>query len=251
MSVATMTKFGAVLLAFGAVGGAAAPAQAEVMLGRESGGDFSVRVMTWWEIPFRSVVRQRYDFSCGSAAVATILTHHYGRPTGEQEPFKAMWEAGNRDLIRKVGFSMFDMKAYLTQVGYKAEGFRLSVDDLAKVKRPLIVLLDLKGFKHFVVVKGMTRDKVLTGDPVLGLTQYSTADFAKMWNGIALAIVKTPNGARGRYNLAGDWGPWARSPLEEGGDALSVSIGDLTTHLPPDYQVSPSILLDVRVGTVQ
>ncbi|MBL0924781.1 MAG: C39 family peptidase [Sphingomonadaceae bacterium] len=228
-----------------------APAQAEVQLSRESGGDFSVSVMSWWEIPFRTVVRQRYDFSCGSAAVATILTHHYGRPTGEQEPFKAMWAKGDKELIRKVGFSMFDMKTYLTDLGYTTEGFRLKVDDLAKIKRPMIVLLDLNGFKHFVVVKGFKDGRVLTGDSVLGLTQYSAEDFGKMWNGIALAIVKTPQPIRPRYNLASDWGPWSQAPLEEGNDALAVSISDLTTHLPPDYQLTPTILLDVRVGTVQ
>lgn len=224
---------------------------AEVQLNRESGGDFSVSVMSWWEIPFRTVVRQRYDFSCGSAAVATILTHHYGRPTGEQEPFKAMWAKGDKELIRKVGFSMFDMKTYLTDLGYTTEGFRLKVADLAKIKRPMIVLLDLNGFKHFVVIKGFNNGRVLTGDSVLGLTQYSAEDFGKMWNGIALAIVKTPEPIRPRYNLAGDWGPWSQAPLEEGNDALAVSISDLTTHLPPDYQLTPTILLDVRVGTVQ
>lgn len=226
--------------------------QAEVRLGRESsGGDYNVYVMSWWEIPFRSVVRQRYDFSCGSAAVATMLTHHYGRPTGEQEPFKAMWRKGDTEMIRKVGFSMFDMKSYLNSLGYTAEGFRLKMGDLQKIKRPLIVLIDLNGFKHFVVIKGISKDRILTGDSVLGLTQYSLTDFEKMWNGIALAIVKTPTGQPGRYNLAGDWGPWSKAPLEEGRDALAVSIGDLTTHLPPDYQLTPTILLDVRVGTVK
>ena len=227
------------------------PSSAEVQLTRESGGDFSVSVMSWWEIPFRTVVRQRYDFSCGSAAVATILTHHYGRPTGEQEPFKAMWAKGDKELIRKVGFSMFDMKNYLTDLGYTTEGFRFKAADLQKVKRPLIVLLDLNGFKHFVVIKGVNNGRILTGDSVLGLTQYSLEDFDKMWNGIALAIVKTPTGENGRYNLAGDWGPWSQSPLEEGNDALAVSIGDLTSHLPPEYQLTPTILLDVRVGTVK
>ncbi len=225
--------------------------QAQVQLSRESGGDFSVGVMSWWEIPFRSVVRQRYDFSCGSAAVATILTHHYGRPTGEQEPFKAMWAKGDKELIRKVGFSMFDMKNYLTDLGYTTEGFRLKVEDLKKVKRPMIVLLNLNGFKHFVVIKGVNGDRILTGDSVLGLTQYSLQDFEKMWNGIALAVVKTPVPQLPKYNLAGDWGPWSQAPLEEGNDALAVSIGDLTSHLPPEYQLTPTILLDVRVGTVR
>jgi uncharacterized protein len=231
--------------------GASFSANAEVQLNRESGGDFSVSVMSWWEIPFRTVVRQRYDFSCGSAAVATILSHHYGRATGEQEPFKAMWARGNKELIRKVGFSMFDMKNYLSEIGYTTEGFRLKIGDLQKIKRPLIVLLDLNGFKHFVVIKGISKDRILTGDSVLGLTQYSTSDFEKMWNGIALAIVKTPRPQIPKYNLAGDWGPWSQAPLEEGNDALAVSVGDLTNHLPPEYQLTPTILLDVRVGTVR
>jgi uncharacterized protein len=229
----------------------ASPAKAQAQLTRESGGDFSVNVMSWWEIPFRTVIRQRYDFSCGSAAVATMLTHHYGRPTGEHEPFKAMWASGNKELIRKVGFSMFDMKTYLTGLGYKAEGFRLTIDDLQKVKRPLIVLINLNGFKHFVVIKGISKDRILTGDPVLGITQYALTDFEKIWNGIALAIVKAPTPERPKYNLVSDWGPWSQAPMEEGNDALAVSVGDLTTHLPPEYQLTPQILLDVRVGTVK
>jgi uncharacterized protein len=229
----------------------AATAHAEVLLTRESGGDFSVGVMSWWEIPFRTVVRQRYDFSCGSAAVATMLTHHYGRPTGEREPFKAMWASGDRELIRKVGFSMYDMKTYLSEIGYQAEGFRLTVADLQKVRRPMIVLINLNGFKHFVVIKGISKDRILTGDSVLGLNQYSLEDFGKMWNGIALAVVKWPTRTPPKYNLKTDWGPWSQAPLEEGNDALAVSLGDLTTHLPPDYQLTPTFLLDVRVGTVQ
>src|SRR3546814_17093066 len=85
---------------------AAAPAAAEVRLtGPETGGTYQLQVMTWWDIPFRSVIRQRYDFSCGSAALATLLTYHYGAPTSEAMPFRAMWEKGDREAIRKVGFS--------------------------------------------------------------------------------------------------------------------------------------------------
>ncbi|MBJ7498626.1 MAG: C39 family peptidase [Sphingopyxis sp.] len=229
---------------------AAAPAAAEVRLtGPETGSSYQLQVMTWWDIPFRSVIRQRYDFSCGSAAIATLLTYHYGAPTSETMPFRAMWEKGDREAIRKVGFSMLDMKTYLASRGYRAEGFRLTVEQLKQVKRPTIVLMNLKGFKHFVVIKGVRGDRVLTGDSVLGLNEYSLEDFGKHWNGIALAIVE---GGRGRpeFNLAGDWGPWSQAPLEEDG-SLRVAVGDLTTNLPPQYQLSPQILLDVRVGTVK
>src|SRR3546814_13412897 len=73
--------------------------------------------LTWWDIPFRSVIRQRYDFSCGSAALATLLTYHYGAPTSEAMPFRAMWEKGDREAIRKVGFSMLDMRSEERRVG--------------------------------------------------------------------------------------------------------------------------------------
>src|SRR3546814_20598449 len=118
-------------------------------------------------------------------------------------PFRAMWEKGDREAIRKVGFSMLDMKTYLASRGFRAEGFRITVDQLKQGKRPPIVLMDLKGFKHFVVIKGVRGDRVLTGASVLGLNDYSLEEFEKHWNGIALAIAeggtKSPE-----FNLAGD-----------------------------------------------
>jgi predicted double-glycine peptidase len=222
------------------------PAAAQVRLSGEAGGDYEIAVMSWWEIPYRTVVRQQYDFSCGSAAVATLLTYHYDRPTTERVPFASMWEAGNQEMIRKVGFSMLDMKKYLTSVGLKAEGYRLGMEKLDTLKKPAIVLLDLNGFKHFVVLKGVRGDRVLVGDPMRGLSEYSREDFAKIWNGIGLMVVSDDD--HPDYNLATDWGPWSTAPMEDG--AMRIAADNFATHLPPSYQISPQILLDVDVGTV-
>jgi uncharacterized protein len=230
---------------------AISPAQAQVRLGPEAAGgaNYNVHVMTWWDIPFRSIVRQRYDFSCGSAAVATLLTYHYDIPTAEQGPFAAMWKAGDRAKITKAGFSMYDMKLYLKSVGLSSEGYRMDIDDLRKAKRPAIALIDLKGYKHFVVIKGIIGDTVLVGDPVRGIARYDTSEFAKMWNGIVLAVSQTPPNVRAKYNLARDWNPWSTAPTQA--NAQVAAIGDLTTHLPPDYQVTTEFLIDARVGTVR
>jgi uncharacterized protein len=224
-------------------------AQAEVHLGPEAAGaNYSVKVMSWADIPFRSVVRQQYDFSCGSAALATLLTHHYRRPTSEQQTFAAMWKTGDQAIIMKSGFSMFDMKNYLHTIGLHAEGYKMTVDDLAKWKRPAIVLLDLNGFKHFVVVKGVHNGTVLVGDSILGLTKYDSAAFAKMWNGVGLALVENKQAPPPRYNLIVDWAPWSTAPV--GANSQSISIGDITSHLPPTYQLTSQINIPVRVGTV-
>ena len=222
---------------------ATAPASAR---GRQSPSEYAVSVMSWWEIPFRSVVRQQFDFSCGSAAVSTLLTYHYGRPTPEQVAFAKMWQAGDQKLIRKHGFSMLDMKSYLNSIGLHAEGLRLGRDDLSKLDRPAIVLLNLKGFKHFVVVKGVGNDRVLVGDPILGLKQYAAADFVKLWNGIALVV--TSENSRAKFNLVSDWSPWSRAPLADG--ARNLAADNYLTQLPPIYQITPIITIDAHVGTV-
>lgn len=214
-----------------------------------AGSEYRLQVMSWWEIPFRTVVRQQYDFSCGSAALATLLTHHYGRPTSERSAFVAMWNVGDQAAIRKVGFSMLEMKRYLDALGYRVEGYRLPLEQLARLQRPSIVLLNLNGYKHFVVVKGIVNGKVLVGDPMVGLATYESKDFARYWNGIALAIVNPAGATRPGFNLARDWNPWSTAPLSE--SAYPAFAADITDHLPPTYQLTPQILFDVNTGTFQ
>lgn len=216
----------------------------EVRLSQGADGNYRVAVMSWQEIPFRSVVRQQYDFSCGSAAVATLLSHHYGARTPERQVFTAMWETGDQSAIRKAGFSMLDIKNYLDGIGFRTEGFRLTPAQLRQAARPGIVILDLNGYKHFVVVKGVQGDRVLVGDPMLGLNQYSLADFAKHWNGIFLAVIRSPAKVRPTFNLASDWTPWSRAPLRLGLPEMPIS--QVTNYLPPDYQLSREILIDPR-----
>ena len=70
-------------------------------------------VRSMQELRFVETVRQGNDFSCGSAAIATLLTYHYERPTTELQVFEKMWNQGNKKKIREHGFSMLDMKHYL------------------------------------------------------------------------------------------------------------------------------------------
>ena len=190
------------------------------------GGMANVPVKSLKELRFRNVVRQQYDFSCGSAALATLLTYHYQHPISEQDAFKAMYETGDKEKIRKEGFSMLDMKRYLDNAGYPANGFRASLDKLAEVGIPAIVLLNLNGYMHFVVVKGVSQKEVLVGDPASGLRSLPRSQFESSWNGI-LFVINDPKDnmiARNSFNNQAVWQQRSLAPL-----GLALSRDSLAT----------------------
>jgi hypothetical protein len=224
------------------LGGAAvatgADAQAQVRLPHENGGPYTVTVRSWRDIPFRSVVRQQYDYSCGSAAVATLLTYHYGRPVTEADVFTAMYAAGDQERIRQVGFSMLDMKMYLDSVGFGADGLRVSLDRLAEAGAPGIALITQGSYRHFVVVKGVRGDTVLVGDPTLGLRTVDRAEFEAMWNGILLVVRNPPETAPTPvFNAEAEWQPWSPTPWRT---AQSLPSNEqIFRDLDPLYQIRP------------
>ena len=71
-----------------------------------------------------TTLQQQFDFSCGSAALATLLTHHYDFPVNEQAVFAAMFQHGDQAKIRREGFSLLDMKNFLAARGFQADGFQ-------------------------------------------------------------------------------------------------------------------------------
>lgn len=96
-------------------------------------GHFEVEAKSLAELSWEGVVRQQYDYSCGSAAVATLMTYHYDRPTSEGEVFEAMIRRGDREQIETYGFSMLDMKRFLDDRGLNADGFDIALDDFIRI----------------------------------------------------------------------------------------------------------------------
>jgi uncharacterized protein len=180
---------------------------------QSAGYTFNAPVTTLKELRFRRVVKQEYDFSCGSAAIATLLTYHYNRPTLEDTVLKAMFEKGDQEKIRREGFSMLDMKKYLESLGYKTEGYKVTLDKVAEVGVPGIVLIKTKGYSHFVVLKGIRDDQVLVGDSALGTRFMTREAFQEIWNGIFLVITTGIREAKDAFNLQQDWQGQVTAPL--------------------------------------
>jgi predicted double-glycine peptidase len=200
-----------------------------------AGGVFHVPVKSFQEKRFQSVIKQQYDFSCGSAALATLLTFHYGRSLDEQAVFQKMYEVGDQEKIRKEGFSMLDMKKYLQSLGYQADGYKLSLDKLAELGVPAITLVNKKGYLHFVVINGISSQEVLIGDPAIGIRAMDRSEFEKVWKGVLLLIRNQANIARAHFNTAKEWSAWNRGPIAAAVDRSALSSLVLSLPLRSDF----------------
>jgi predicted double-glycine peptidase len=221
----------AALLAGGAMGQTLPPA---------SGGEYQLVIVNYRDLPYRAVVRQQYDFSCGSAALATLLRYHYARPLSETDVFKAMWVSGDQAAIRAHGFSLADMKRYLGTIGIGADGYRVSLARLEQASIPAIAVVTLNGYKHFVVIKGIRAGQVLVGDPARGLVIWRADAFAKAWDGLIFVLhdPRDPGDHHG-FNDAQAWGLVAAPPIGLATQRLPVvsdlAIDDIRTV----FQVLP------------
>jgi hypothetical protein len=195
-----------------------------------AGGAFTIPVTSLKEARLQTVIRQQYDFSCGSAAVATLLTYHYERPVAEADAFEFMYRTGDQDKIRQEGFSMLDMKRFLDSQGLRSDGFRINLERLADLGVPGIALINTRGYRHFVVVRGMRQDKVLLADPVAGSVAIERAEFERIWNGVLLAARNDLQTARRHFNDSRDWKAWPQAPIAQGMDRNGL--GMFTLGLP-------------------
>jgi len=178
-------------------------------------GQYRMQITSLKEARFRTTVAQQYDFSCGSAATATLLTWQYDTPVSEKEVFVQMYRRGDQAKIRKQGFSLLDMRLYLESIGFQADGFELPLDKLLEEGLPAIVLLNDRGYRHFVVVKGLRDGRILLGDPARGTRTMSRSRFDALWdNGILFVVHNRRELAR--FNQSRDWATAPPAPLASG-----------------------------------
>jgi predicted double-glycine peptidase len=167
---------------------------------------FRKQVRTLKERRLSQVVHQTEDFSCGAAALATVLHYYYGKDLTERAAIKEMLKAGNLEKIQSLGFSLLDMQKFTHSLGYQAEGYKISdVNRLKELTVPVIALIETcGGYSHFVVVRKVTEQHVYISDPSWGNRRLSLGAFQQAWNKIILAITgPTLDSAQGLY--AGDY----------------------------------------------
>ena len=138
---------------------------------------------------FSNLVEQKTDFSCGAAAMATLLNEAYGLSMSEADVILGMLAEADEEQVRSQGFSMLDMKRYAQTLGLRARGYRIEASQLEQISIPVIVLIEVRGYKHFVVMQRSVDGWAYIGDPVLGHKKLPLDEFAQGWNGIVFAMI--------------------------------------------------------------
>ena len=157
------------------------------------------------ELRDQYVVKQDADYSCGAAALATLLTYYFGEESSEQQILELM-NAGltKVEQARKhfKGYSLLDLQRAARLKGYQAAGFKLTVEQLTQLAAPVIVFVQPMGYKHFAVLRGVDRGRVFLADPVRGNLRMGLGRFLAEWDGIIFVVGKTGEAALTTYPLA-------------------------------------------------
>jgi hypothetical protein len=144
------------------------------------------------EFNFKNVVKQQYDYSCGSAALATLLNYYLGEQFSEQQVIQGLMHYGDAEKIQeRRAFSLLDMKRFCEVLGYKAEGYKADLDDLKALHKSAIVPIELTGYKHFVVFRGFYKDHIFFADPYRGNSSFTIDKFLEIWSQNVIFVVSS------------------------------------------------------------
>ena len=149
-----------------------------------------VQIKPALEDQFRGIVRQAYDYSCGSAALTTLLNGYVGTQLNEQQTMSGLLRYGEYDrIIERRSFSLLDMKRFVAALGMESGGYRGEFSDLVKQGQPAIVPISYAGFKHFVVYKAYKNGRVYVADPALGNISFDEERFKEVWENNTLFLI--------------------------------------------------------------
>jgi predicted double-glycine peptidase len=177
------------------------PAAADI-ISLPGGAIYNVPRKSVVDLRYTNVVRQRFDLSCGAAAVATLLNHFYGENLDERETIDAILKFGDKAKIEKDGFSMLELKRFGDSKGYVVQGFKITKPDaITELKIPFLTLINTRGYNHFVVVKGTKDGVVYIADPAFGNRSRPLAEFKEEWSNIILVYLSRTKKPQNQFAL--------------------------------------------------
>ncbi len=150
---------------------------------------------SWVELRRENVVMQQRDYSCGAAALATLMQYHLNGDATELGLLLELTEMLTvEEMVDRVknGLSMTDLRLLSVRLGYLASVVRLDLKQLRESKVPLVVGVVVNGYNHFVVYRGMDDRYVYLADPARGNVRTPIFKFQQQWQKNAALVVVKP-----------------------------------------------------------
>ena len=164
-----------------------------VSLGSDSASSQPVRVFE------QEIVRQRGDYDCGPAALATLMAARHGADldlTGLMARFGV--SAAETTRIREEGFSLEQLARLAQDAGANPQVIRISAASLSTIRLPVLVHLQLPTGPHFSLLTGLAGHHVALADPSQGRLIWTREDFLSAWaprgEGYLLSLREDPVG---------------------------------------------------------
>lgn len=154
-----------------------------------NGALYTAPVQSMREGRYANLVRQQTDYSCGAASLATILRYAYHLDADENTVIEGMLSLADAEVVKERGFSLLDIKRYVESLGMRGRGYRVDEARLRSLRVPSLVLMDVNGFRHFVVLKQIRGDLAEIGDPILGNRVLPLPEFLEAWPSRAVFVV--------------------------------------------------------------
>ena len=147
------------------------------------------------EIEGDHFIKQSFDYSCGSAALATLLNFYLGEKLTEKQVIQGLLQHGDSQLIaQRRAFSLLDMKKFVTVLGYQGVGYKADLDDLKTLGKPCLVPIKIFDYRHFAVLKGVYMGHVFLTDPWRGDISFTLDEFRDMWYENVIFVVSPAEG---------------------------------------------------------
>ena len=185
----------ALLLAFGIAGFAPAQHRGGGAVVRDPEFRFQQGVCDWRELKRQNIVMQKQDYSCGAAALATVVRYYWEDEVGEEYFLRlilmTLTPAELQERVKN-GLTMTDLRLAAVKGGYQSTIGKLTFEKLTESKVPLVVGITFRGFDHFVVFRGWDGYYVYLADPIRGNVRLPAWEFVEQWQKNAVLVVAKP-----------------------------------------------------------
>jgi ATP-binding cassette, subfamily C, bacteriocin exporter len=191
-----------------------------------------------------SFVLQQTESSCGLACLCSVI-RYYGKDISQEQI--RFFSGTNTN-----GTTLLGLYQASQSLGYDVNGYETEINELKKLKHPVILPVVIDDIlEHYVVCYEFTDELFVIGDPAKGIVKLSESEVEKIWKVKCLLLINPPKKENFRKNTNSDKISWFINTIKPDIAFLFVSaiIGILISVLSLSVAIFSQKLIDNLLPT--